>query len=112
MKFYAYHGVMPQEKKVGNWFEVSLSVALDLTAAAQSDNLNDTLNYALLYQMVQEEMAIPSKLLEHVAGRLLQTVRQAFPHVKGCQVEIAKLTPPFKCNLKSVSVKLQEGELD
>ncbi len=71
MTFFAYHGAMEQERKVGNSFVVDLHLFLDLTPAATSDNLEDTVNYASVYELVKEEMAIPSNLLEHAAGRII-----------------------------------------
>ena len=49
MKFYAYHGVMPQEAKVGNHFVVNLVLTASLEQAVKSDELEDTINYATVY---------------------------------------------------------------
>lgn len=65
MKFYAYHGVMPQEAKVGNHFVVNLVLTASLEQAVKSDELEDTINYATVYTIVKEQMDIPSKLIEH-----------------------------------------------
>lgn len=96
MRFYAYHGVLPQEKKVGNWFSVDLELSVDLSRAALSDQLQDTLNYAEVYAAVEEEMAIPSELLEHAAGRILRRIRGQFPQVEGIMVRLTKEYPPSK----------------
>lgn len=69
MEFKAYHGCLEQEKIRGNVFIVDFKGSLDLSAAAESDNLNDTLNYGEIYEIVAEEMSIPSELLENVADR-------------------------------------------
>lgn len=101
-----YHGVLPQEQKVGNWFLVSLEVRLDLSAAAASDNVVDTIDYAALYRIIEEENAIPSKLLEHFAGRVLLRIGEAFPKVKEADIEITKTAPPFKAHLRGAVVRL------
>ena len=108
MRFYAYHGVLPQEKKVGNWFSVDLELSVDLSRAALSDQLQDTLNYEV-YAAVEEEMAIPSELLEHAAGRILRHIRGQFPQVEGIMVRLTKEYPPFKGQVGGASVTLSEG---
>ena len=74
MRFYAYHGVAEQERQVGNTFLVDLTLTAPLQRAVESDNLEDTINYAEVYETVREEMRIPSRVLEHVAGRILNKI--------------------------------------
>lgn len=107
MRFHAFHGVMEQERLVGNEFEVSLAVKYDFERAMSSDNLADTLNYAALYDVVKSEMDVPSKLLEHVAGRIINSVKGTFPEIEGGVIEVKKLTPPFKCELAAVAIKVK-----
>ena len=76
MEFKAYHGCLEQEKVRGNLFTVDFRGELDLSAAAESDNLNDTLNYGEIYDLVAEEMSIPSELLENVAGRIVNAIEK------------------------------------
>ena len=99
MRFHAHHGVMPQERQVGNDFEVTVSLQYPLDKAAMNDDLADTLNYAEVYATVAAEMATPSQLLEHVAGRIIRALRTRF-------VAVSKLTPPFKCQMAAVTVTL------
>lgn len=99
MRFYAYHGVMEQERRVGNEFEVTLEVYYPFENALKSDELEDTLNYATLYAIVEREMAEPSKLLERVAGRIIEAINKEFPTVSGGNIKISKLHPPFKCDM-------------
>ena len=70
MRFYAYHGVLPQEQKAGNYFRVEVTLYTDFSRALTSDSLDDTVNYADIYQVIADEMAHPSQLLEHVADAL------------------------------------------
>lgn len=95
MKFFAHHGCFHEEKVIGNYFTVDFAVWTDTSAAALSDDLDDTLNYQLIYDIVKEEMAVPSNLLEHVAGRILRRVRAAFPDVEKATVTISKFNPPL-----------------
>ena len=95
VRFYAFHGVMPQEQKVGGEFLVDLQVGYPFEAAMQSDEVADTLNYAELYDLVKTEMAIPSQLLEHVAGRMVKSINQRFPKVTSIDLKITKVNPPM-----------------
>ncbi len=106
VRFYAYHGVMPQERKVGGDFTVSLRVGVDLTRPVASDDVADTLNYATLYEVVKREMAIPSQLLEHVAGRIGQAVLDAFPQVTSIDLTLMKLNPPMGADSEGAGVEL------
>lgn len=108
MRFYAFHGVMPQETKVGNYFEVNLILTISLEKAVVSDELDDTVNYATVYELVKREMNIPSKLLEHVAGRILQALKKHFPPLKAIELSLSKLNPPLGGDVHSASVILQE----
>ncbi len=94
MEFKAYHGCLEQEKVRGNVFTVDFSGNLDLSAAAESDNLNDTLNYADIYEIVSYEMSIPSELLENVAGRIVKAIEKAFPQLVSFSVRVSKKRPP------------------
>lgn len=108
MRFYARHGVFQQEQEVGNWFLVNLSLSVDVTAAVQSDCLEETINYASVYQLVEEEMSIPSQLIEHVAGRIAQRIEVTFPSVQSLRIKVTKQTPPFKGQIGGVSVILEK----
>ena len=94
MEFKAYHGVLEQEKVRGNEFVVDFRGELDLSAAAESDNLNDTLNYAEIYDIVAYEMSIPSELLENVAGRIVKEIEKKFPQLVSFSVRVSKRKPP------------------
>ena len=107
MKFYAYHGVADQERRVGNTFVVDLTLTAPLEKAVRSDNLEETINYASVYHVVKEEMALPSRLLEHVAGRILFSIKRQFPQVEEVEVKVAKLNPPFGGDVHSASVILK-----
>lgn len=106
VRFHAFHGVMPQERKVGADFTVSLRVGVDLSLPAESDDVADTLNYATLYEVVKQQMEISSQLLEHVAGRVGKAVMDTFPQVTGVDVTLTKLNPPMGADCAGASVEL------
>lgn len=107
VRFYAYHGVMQQERKVGNDYEVSLRVDVPLQAAMASDDVADTLNYAHLYALVAREMAVPSALLEHVVGRIYKAIAEAYPAVTGGSLRVAKLSPPIVGEVGEAAVTIE-----
>ena len=106
MRFYAYHGVIEQERRVGGEYIVSLCVDADLSRPVVSDSVNDTLNYAELYRVVAKEMSQPSCLLEHVAGRIGQRVLDNFSQVKTLNVRVTKCNPPMGADCKGASVEM------
>ena len=109
MTFYAYHGVAPQETRVGNTFIVDLILTAPLENAVWSDDLSDTINYATVYETVKAEMAIPSRLLE--AGRILKALKERFPQITEVELVLSKLNPPFGGDIHSASIILKESFL-
>lgn len=106
VRFHACHGVMPQERSVGADFTVDLRVGYPFKDAMNSDDVEDTLNYAQLYEIVKQEMAVPSKLLEHVAGRIVSAVNTAFPKVTSLDLCITKVNPPMGADCKGAGVEI------
>ena len=104
--FHAFHGVMPQEKRVGGDFLLNLRVGYSLSAAMESDRLEDTISYAALFELVADEMRIPSKLLEHVAGRMAHAIMSAYPAVSSIDLEIVKQNPPMGADCAGASVEI------
>lgn len=94
MEFKAYHGCLEQEKVKGNCFIVDFRGELDLSRAAASDNLNDTLNYGEIYDIVADEMSIPSELLENVAGRIVKEIENRCPQLLSFSIRVSKKRPP------------------
>lgn len=106
MRFFAHHGCFHEEKIIGNHFVVDFSAELEIGKAAASDNLDDALNYQLIFNIVKEEMAISSNLLEHVAGRIAARVRDSFPQILSGYVAISKLNPPLGGQVDASKVTL------
>jgi len=107
MEFYAYHGHFAEEQIVGNRFIVDLTLITDCSKAAKSDNLEDALNYQAVYMIVNEEMKIKSRLLEHVAGRIINRLYEVYDKIEKAKVKISKLNPPMGGQIEKVSVTLE-----
>lgn len=95
VKIFAYHGVLHHEKRVGNEYEIDLELFFPSEEAMSSDNLDKTINYALVYDLIKEEMAIPSELLEHVSYRILNRLEAEFPQVIKASIQLTKVMPPI-----------------
>ena len=106
VRFHAFHGVMPQERQVGGDYLVSLRVGYPLEQAMKSDAVEDTLNYATLYALVEREMLQTSNLLEHVAGRIADAVVEAFPEVRSIDLTLTKQNPPMGADCDGAGVEI------
>lgn len=106
MDFYAYHGCFKEETLIGTNFTVDISLKADTQKAESQDCLEGTLNYVEVYQKVKAQMMIPSKLIEHVAARIRDSVMKDFPQVCWIKVKVAKLNPPIGEKIREVSVVL------
>lgn len=108
LRFYAYHGVEPQERVVGGWYSVSVKMVADLTPSLCSDSIEDTLNYGAVADIIKREMTIPSNLIEHVAGRILKVLNQSFPQLRRLTVRVDKHNPPIdaECDMASVTLEV------
>ena len=106
VRFHAFHGVLPQEGIVGNDYLVNLVLDYDFSSAMKTDYLQGTLNYAEVYQKVREEMAVPSKLLEHVAGRIAHRLFSDFPEIQKLHLSITKVNPPMGADSDGAGVEV------
>ncbi len=91
--FFAYHGFYPEEQKIGNHFLVDIDVAFSPAADMSLDNLENTVNYEWLYDMVCEEMKINRKLIETVAQSIIDQIKAQYPFTDSVQVVLKKLNP-------------------
>ena len=107
LRFTAKHGVLPQERVVGGDYVVSVRVGCNLEKAVESDNVEDTLNYAELYQIINKEMQTPSCLLEHVAGRIGERILETFSQATIVDIELTKQNPPMGADGDGATVFLR-----
>jgi len=108
IKIYAFHGCLDEEAKIGSEYRIDLEVKTNLQNSAQSDELIDTVDYVHLNFIVKEEMAIRSKLLEHVAKRILERILVELKTVKKATISVAKINPPIGGNVEEVAIILSK----
>lgn len=107
IRLYAYHGVLHAERDIGQYFIVDVSLYIDLTEACVSDDVNDTINYAEVYETVEAIIqGPPVNLLEHLGHKIIEKLTNDYPVVKKIEVTITKPSPPIDGNYKDVSVTL------
>ncbi len=94
MQLHAHHGVLPQETRVGNLFEVTLRVSFDFTRAALTDDVTHALNYAEAMDEVRHAMDTPRRLLETVAFDIRDRLLNRWPAITGGYISVTKLRPP------------------
>ena len=104
--FYAFHGVLAQEQKIGNDFRIDIKLEYDIAKACCTDNIKDTINYAEVYKIIKEEMEIPSQLLEHVSARIVNHLFEALPALSGISILLAKRNPPMGADLKEAGIEM------
>ncbi|MFT4168343.1 MAG: dihydroneopterin aldolase [Dysgonomonas sp.] len=104
VRLYAYHGVGEQERIVGNHYVINLKIKINVMDAVRSDSLEDTISYADVFEIVKKEMAIPSKLLEHVAGRIISALRKTYPAIENIELKLSKNNPPMGADMDYASV--------
>ncbi|MEL6536285.1 MAG: dihydroneopterin aldolase [Bacteroidota bacterium] len=109
LEFYAYHGVHPEEQVVGNRFAVDLEVVSEVSRAVADDDLEGTVDYGLLYKIVEEVMAQPVKLLEHLAGKMIRRILEELPTVEEVTIQVAKANPPVGGVARQSKIRLTQA---
>jgi 7,8-dihydroneopterin aldolase/epimerase/oxygenase len=110
MEFYGYHGVFPEETRLGQRFVVDLMVLVDLRKAGESDELEYSVNYGELYQVCKEVVeGKPYKLVEAVAEQIAKTVLKQFTLVTEVTIKVIKPDPPIPGHYQSVAVEITRG---
>src|SRR5690606_212815 len=108
IRTFSYHGCLVEEGRIGSDYRVDLEIKADLRKSAETDELADTVDYVHLNNIVKEEMAIRSKLLEHVARRIVVRIFQELPMVSRILLEVSKINPPIGGDVELVTVVMEE----
>ena len=106
IRIFANHGCLTEEEKIGSDYIVNLKVTADLSKAAKTDELGDTVDYVQLQRIVREQMAIRSKLLEQVGQRIIDEILKEIKLVDSVRVRVSKINPPIGGDVAEVSVTM------
>lgn len=112
MQFYGYHGVLAAETTLGQRFRANVSLAVDMTKAGETDDLNQTVNYAEVYALCRDIVEGESfKLIEALVTKIANSILETYSEkVKGVRVELIKPDPPIHGYYKEVSVEITRGD--
>lgn len=110
IRVYAYHGCLEEEGRIGGHYTVDVSMKTDFSEAAVTDELSQTIDYVLVNKIVTEEMAIRSKLIEHVGQRIVQRIQREVQRLHAIRVKVVKICPPINGDVQNVAIIIEEGD--
>jgi len=108
IRVFAHHGHLPEEAVLGGHFIVNVWVEADTTEVEKTDDLNDTVDYVKIIEIVKQQMAIRSNMIEHPAKRIVDAILP-LNKVQKVKVEVEKIQPPIDATFDKISVTT-EGE--
>lgn len=112
MEFHAYHGCLEHETQLGNTFYVTVALTLNTELAGCTDKLEDTLNYQEVYDIVKTEMEKPSKLIEHVARRITESLLNSLQQIEAINLKLKKMNPPLGAKVASVCIEIEKNRIN
>lgn len=112
LEFYAYHGVFNEEQVIGGKYIVDLEIDTDFTEAAATDKLSGTIDYSMIYAVVEQEMNKKSKLIEHVAARIVTMLLASFKQIENIKIKLTKIKPPINGNVQKVAIVINKARIE
>lgn len=108
IKVYAFHGCLEEEAKIGGNYTVDIALTTNFQLAAETDTLENTIDYVIVNKIVKEEMAIRSKLIEHVGYRILVRLKNTLKNMDTVKIKITKICPPINGDVRDVAIIIEE----
>ncbi|MBP6090668.1 MAG: dihydroneopterin aldolase [Crocinitomicaceae bacterium] len=108
IKTYAFHGCLEEEAKIGGNYLVDVMLNTDFSIAAMNDDLTQTIDYVDINKIVYEEMAIRSKLIEHVGQRILKRIKEEIKGIVFIKIKVTKICPPINGDVDNVAIIIEE----
>lgn len=108
IKIYAFHGCLPEEGKIGGHYTVDVMLNTNFSQAAQTDELSKTIDYVVVNKIVCEEMAIRSKLIEHVGQRIINRLKNELNNIISIRLKVTKLCPPINGDVDNVAIVIED----
>ena len=103
---YSFHGCLEEEAVIGGKYSVDVRIWKDVSKSFQSDELKDTVDYEMVHDLVKAEMAIRSKLIEHAANRILNSLTRKIKLFEKISVRITKFNPPVNGKIEKATFQL------
>lgn len=112
MKFYGYHGVFPEENRLGQTFLVDLTLVLNLRPAGKSDDIQDSIDYGEIYQATKKIVEGEAKnLIEAVAEEIAAELLRRYKKISALHVKVTKPNPPIPGAYDGVAVEIYRERL-
>lgn len=108
IKLYCFHGCLEEETRIGGHYRVNVILQMDFSLAAENDDLSKTIDYVMVNEIVESEMKIPAKLIEHVGQRIYSKLKSALSNCLNLEVEIVKFSPPINGDVDSVAIVISD----
>jgi dihydroneopterin aldolase len=109
IRLYAFHGCLEAEGKIGGNYLVDVTMTTNFQLAAETDTLENTIDYVDVNRIVTEEMAIRSKLIEHVGYRIIEKLKTQLLNLETIRVKIVKICPPINGDVENVAIIIEES---
>jgi dihydroneopterin aldolase len=109
LEFYAFHGYYSEELKIGSSFIIDLELHTNLKKSGENDRIEDTIDYSSVYKLVKQEMETPSKLIENVGARIINSLFTNFDRLERAVIKISKINPPVGGKIKSASIIIEKS---
>ncbi|MDQ2086380.1 dihydroneopterin aldolase [Herbivorax sp. ANBcel31] len=110
IKLYGYHGVLSKERESGQYFKIDIELFLDLKKAGESDNLDDTVDYSKVYDIVKRiNENNKFRLVERFAHVISQEIMSTFKEIQEISVVIKKPSAPIKGKFKWVGIEIKRS---
>lgn len=107
LQFYGFHGLFPEENKLGQRFDVDVELFLDLKIAGKSDDMYDSIHYGEAYELIKEIVeGEPKNLIESVAETIATKLLKSYDLLHACRVRVVKPNPPIPGHYESVAVEI------
>lgn len=104
---FGYHGLFEHERTNGQDFFVDLELNVDLSAAAKSDAIEDTVNYAEILDLIVMEITTdPVSLIEKLADRIAERILNTYGEVRSVTVTVHKPQAPVATSIKDIAVQI------
>lgn len=113
LKIFAYHGVMEEEKANGQYFIFDIDALVDISKPCESDNVNDTVNYALMVENITQTFtAQKDDLIERAAQRVAQSLFESFDRISELRILLKKPDAPIEADFDWVGVEISRKRED
>jgi 7,8-dihydroneopterin aldolase/epimerase/oxygenase len=107
IRCYSYHGCLDEERIIGGHYIVDVFIEKEISRAVQTDDLSDTADYVLVCKVVREQMNVPSHLIEHVGGRIIESLKKELTKLVSIELKITKINPPVNGQVQMATVTLR-----